>query len=360
MIKDTIPQYSYEDLAIVPAVLSRIKSRKECKILDVNGHLPLFTAPMSSVVDIVNYTKFEENGIYAIIPRTESIKVRLIKSNEVWCAFSLSEFEEHFVENYITEEDVVKKVVIDIANGHMAHLYDLVRRAKGNNKGKLKVMVGNIANPLTYHECVKAKVDYVRLSIGSGFSCTTSSNVSIHYGCASLIDEVYKIKESYMMNGLNPPQIIADGGVRNYSDIIKALALGADYVMCGYIFAKMVESAEIPFLYFKEGDENKEISDILNDSEKVKEYIAEKRIFKKFYGMSTKIAQKMMGKEELVTSEGISRNITVDYTMKGWIDNFSDYLRSAMSYCDANCLEMFKGHTILVPLSTNSFKLINK
>jgi hypothetical protein len=37
------------------------------------------------------------------------------------------------------------------------------------------------------------------------------------------------------------PKIVSDGGIRNYSDIIKALALGADYVMCGSIFSKMLE-----------------------------------------------------------------------------------------------------------------------
>ena len=39
------------------------------------------------------------------------------------------------------------------------------------------------------------------------------------------------------------PKIIADGGIRNYDHVIKALALGADYVMIGSLFAQCIESA---------------------------------------------------------------------------------------------------------------------
>jgi GMP reductase len=38
-------------------------------------------------------------------------------------------------------------------------------------------------------------------------------------------------------------KIVADGGFREYSDIIKALALGADYVMLGSILNKCLESS---------------------------------------------------------------------------------------------------------------------
>ena len=107
-------------------------------------------------------------------------------------------------------------------------------------------MVGNIANPETYRICVESRVDYVRCSVGTGAGCITCSNTGIGYPIASLISEIAAIKEELIDNGVpefSLTKIVADGGIRNYSDIVKAIALGADYVMCGSIFAIMLESA---------------------------------------------------------------------------------------------------------------------
>ena len=76
--------------------------------------------------------------------------------------------------------------------------------------------------------------------------CITSSNTSIHYPMASLINDVFQVKQSLQLiadsTGKKLPYIIADGGIRNYSDVIKALALGSDYVMIGSLFASLYES----------------------------------------------------------------------------------------------------------------------
>ncbi len=60
----------------------------------------------------------------------------------------------------------------------------------------------------------------------------TSKNVGVGYPMASLIKECYDI--SCILD--KPAKIVADGGMKNYSDIIKALGLGADMVMLGSIF----------------------------------------------------------------------------------------------------------------------------
>ena len=53
-------------------------------------------------------------------------------------------------------------------------------------------------------------------------NCTTAANVSINYPLGSLISECYALKKQYKLT----TKIVVDGGMRNYSDIIKALALG--------------------------------------------------------------------------------------------------------------------------------------
>jgi hypothetical protein len=248
-LTENVMKYSYNDIMVKPAVLSTIEHRAECNPFDENGMLPLFTAPMDSVVGIDNFALFEKNGIIPILPRTEDIKDRLSFIHQgKWAALSLDEFERYFTKSVDSKNgSPLMHVLIDIANGHVARLYNAVKAAKGIYRNALVVMVGNIANPETYRVCVESKVDYVRCSIGTGAGCITCSNTSIGYPIASLISEIRDIKNEYIAKGISSekdlPNIIADGGIRGYSDVIKALSLGADYVMVGSVFSMMLESA---------------------------------------------------------------------------------------------------------------------
>ena len=47
---------------VVPAKVSSIEHRAECDVFHKDGYLPIFTAPMSTVVNLNNYELFEQNG----------------------------------------------------------------------------------------------------------------------------------------------------------------------------------------------------------------------------------------------------------------------------------------------------------
>ena len=76
--------------------------------------------------------------------------------------------------------------------------------------------------------------------------------------------------------------------------------------------------------------------------------------------MSTKEVQKKWGKEVLTTSEGVVRFRKVDYTLKQWVENFEDYLRSAMSYSNAATLEEFIGRADIIKISDNAYNRFKK
>ena len=343
-------KYSYNDIAIVPAIKSNIEHRSECNpFLGQYGksYLPIFTAPMSTVINTDNFKLFEQNHIIPILPRNFDLETRIdYLRRGKWAAVGLQEFETLFINNDWDMEiypDV--NVLIDIANGHMSKLHGLIHDAKVKYKWSLrfKIMAGNIANPMTYYELAKAGCDYVRLSVGSGSGCITSTLTGIHYPIVSLIDETYKIKKKLEQIGEWPPMIIADGGIRDYDDVNKALVSGADYVMIGGLFSKLVESAAPTFYYDKDGVSIHEINpfehkiDAYSDGtfDIDEEYIVD-NLHKVFYGMASRRGQEDINGEKTKTSEGVEKVFDCTTNLRKWSENMVTFMQSAMSY--TNCM----------------------
>lgn len=377
IIKDI--KIDFDDLLIVPRSASSISSRKNVNIYDKNDMLPLFTAPMDTVVNIDNLNVFKENKIRPIIPRTytpsfysgggiyiyDNVLNKDIKIDDNWYAIGLTDFEKLIEPSnnpYFNPNSVdTLHILVDIANGNMEKLYNLVKKGKTKYGNKLQLMVGNVANPQTYEILSNLGADYIRVGVGNGGGCLTSQNVGIGYPLASLIDECYNI--SCRLE--KPAKIVADGGMKNYSDIIKALALGADMVMIGSLLNRSLESAgetfkaNVKHTGVESWTEPGELVNQFDDNVK-NAFKNGARFYKKFRGMSTKVVQKSLGNKILKTSEGVTRMNPVEYTLDGWVENFSHYLASAMSYTGSNTLKDFIGNVDLVRISGNSFNRFNK
>ena len=346
-------KFDFNDILIKPAPISYIESRTSINILDENGMLPIFTAPMFDVVSEENSDLYNENGIYSIIPRKSEYNPNELVTNnpKKFLALGLDDFIEFFISGKrieIKERDKAY-ILIDIANGNMVKLVNVVRVSKNIYKDNLVLMVGNIANPETYKILSNAGADLIRCSVGSGSACLTSENTSTGYPLASLIKDTYEI--SLTLD--NPAKIIADGGIGSYSDVIKSLALGASYVMLGGLLNKSLESSgdcyEVPT---ENGLITKLQSQILFDNNLP--------VYKQYKGMSTKQAQKQMGNVRLKTAEGIVKYNQVEYNLGGWVENFRDYLKSNMSYCGKSDLKDFIGNVEFSMITYNAFLRYNK
>lgn len=351
-------KFDWNDVSIVPETLSTIASRKEINPFHY-GRLPLFTAPMDKVIDETNVGEFVYNNINVCLPRHVKYDdmYKLCETRQQsWMDNGCDDFFYSYslddVINMIqTGQRFPKKVLIDVANGHMMKLYETSKLLKEKLGSSIELMVGNIANPDTYREYCKIGVDYIRVGIGGGSACTTSANVSIHYPMASLISECVKYKSEFE----NPTKIIADGGFKNFSDIIKALALGADYVMLGGIFNKSLESCGETFM--KDAQDQFYEVDIHRGKTAFEAGIT---VYKYYRGMSTKEVQKSWNRNELKTGEGITKYNKVEYTLDGWCENFTDYLKSAMSYTNSRSLKEFIGEVRYEMITQNSFNRFNK
>jgi hypothetical protein len=365
---DFIPKvkYDFDDILIEPQVTTKINSRY--KDITLPKMFPLFTAPMDMVVDLTNFFKFTEHRINVCLPRTLQItnvrdyfkpKIRdenLDYLEEIFPSIGLNEVEDLYHKNIPGSLSLFKNVLIDVANGHM----EKVNHAAWHIKQfypNIKVMVGNIANPETYRwYAEEGNVDYIRIGIGNGGGCLTTKQSGVGYPMAALIRETYLVKEQIISETSDDiirkrlPKIVADGGMKDYADVVKALALGADYVMLGSIFNKALESCAPNYHRGREIDQKR--------AEKV--FLRGEKVEKYFRGMSTKGAQKAMGKSHIKTSEGVERMRPVEYTLEKWVENFEHYLRNAMSYSNASTLEEFIGQVPICQITTRAYDRFNK
>jgi GMP reductase len=334
-------KFDLNDINIIPAIESDISSRSECDIYHSNNMLPLMASPMDTVVSKINYPDYLKNRIIPCMPRETYVDEHSLyyPKHRYFQSFGLCHIRNQIPYGHPNYDMLYSpppqhsfykypNVLIDIANGHMSILLTYVKEIK-ETWPDMKLMVGNVARPETFVNLAKAGADYVRISIGTGAGCTTAANVAINYPIGSLIAECRKQKVELGLKA----KIVADGGMKNYSDVIKALALGADYVMIGSIFNKAIESAGFNYLYG------------IKTPQKTAEALWRWGfpIKKKYRGMSTKSVQRNWGRSKLVTAEGITKYQKVEYTLEQWVENFTDFLKSDMSYCGAKNLDDFIG-----------------
>lgn len=231
--------YSLNEIALIPSITSPVSSRSEvCCTYSHEDKLPVFVAPMTSLIDMHNFHIYKKSDFQVIMPIWHNnYKERMDNlMNGYWTALTLDEFIHIFCSVTIPEDDTHYHVLIDCANGHMTKLLDAVKDAKQEFGFNLTVMAGNLATPETYRNYCDAGIDYCRLGIGGNIVCETGSLTGFHTSLSWLLTKIKEIKSTMP----NPTcKIVADGGVNSISKIIKCLALGADYVMCGYLFSQV-------------------------------------------------------------------------------------------------------------------------
>lgn len=370
--------YELSEVNIVQDAVSFIDHRAECNpYIQFAGkeYYPVIVAPMGAVTNEKNYKTWLNEKFLCVVPRTVSLIDRLNIMYETFASFSLSEAEDTLANLELGDKTVY--VCIDIAQGTMNRLYNICRVLKDKYGSQMIVMTGNVANPDAYAHYANIGIDYMRLSIGSGSRCTTSCNVGIHYPMATLIDETRMAKERWEEgHGCQAPtKIVVDGGISHFDEIQKCLALGADLVMSGNIFARSWEACgnvgymhpdnlnmtdAIPEKVYAEKIDGLEsaLMEMVQDYEKYKTEISQvteslakmrkRKPYREYYGMSTKKAQRATGGNGTTTSEGISRPIPIEYNIAKWADNMKSYLISVMSYTNSRNLDELRENTELV------------
>ena len=363
--------YSLKDVAVIQAPIGYINHRA-----DVNPFIsvcerevyPIFVAPMSTVTNQKNYKVWIDNKVTPVIPRSVAkseynpegifFDERIELSKETFVSVSL---EEACKLTEYPRFNAPHYICIDIANGTLNSLYIVCQNLKSLHKDNIVIMTGNAANPKAYECYNEIGIDYMRVSVGTGSCCTTACSVGVYYPMATLLDDIY-IEKQKLKNQCREikTKVIADGGIADFDDIQKALALGADAVMCGEVFAKSNEACgEILYsesmdnvtngIYLNE-KEYFESRIILSENPCIKYKPAVYHMYRNYYGMSIPEAQKLCGGTGQKTTEGISRYVEVEYHIDEWIHRMDSYLRSNMTYTNCKTIKEINEYAEVIVL----------
>ena len=136
----------------------------------------------------------------------------------------------------------VDVIVVDTAHGHSHGVLEAVNRIK-KLSNYAQVIAGNIATPDGARALIDAGADCVKVGIGPGTICTTRMVAGVGMPQLSAVMEVAEVTHKQGV------PMIADGGIKQSGDIVKAIAAGAECVMIGSLFAGTDESPGEVFLY---------------------------------------------------------------------------------------------------------------
>jgi IMP dehydrogenase len=130
-----------------------------------------------------------------------------------------------------------KAVLIDVAHGHCDAVINQIHAIKEEFAG-IPIMAGNVATYAGAYELAEAGADCIKVGVGCGSLCTTRLRTGCGVPQLTAILQARQAIDHLKSN----TTLVADGGIRDSGDIMKALAAGADAVMVGNLFSGTQET----------------------------------------------------------------------------------------------------------------------
>lgn len=296
----------YKDVVLGDPVYSDIRSRDDV-YTEVNlapGYYvksPLIPSNMVCAISFEKAKELYENGYFYILHRFYDYDeiYDWIKENHEPINISISigvkEKDYDFVERLSKSGFNVDFITIDIAYGHSVLMKDMIHFVK-DHLPKTKIIAGNICTPHAVKDLEDWGADFLKVGISGGFSCRTYNSTGVGSPMFTTIYECANVAKV---------PIIADGGVRDTSDICKALVAGATFVMCG---TKFVECEDSPAPTVSENGDF---------------------VYKEYFGSAS---ARNKGHGKYVEGSDCVLLPMKDYDYYGYYDKVDQGIRSCMSY----------------------------
>lgn len=310
---------TYDDVLLVPQY-SDIESRSEVDIssdLDdfTRLDLPIISSPMDTVTEETMATAMCQAGGLGVVHRYNTVdqQVEIVSrvsknwSNVAAAVGMGGDFMERANQLFEAGASVI---CVDVAHGHHAMMERTLKSLRDSLGDSVHIMAGNVATREGFEKLAAWGADSVRCNIGGGSICST--RIQTGHGLPGLQTILDCAKSEA------DAKIIADGGIRNSGDIVKAIAAGADFVMLGSLLAGTDETPGL----------------VVSDTSGSK--------YKIYRGMASRDAQKEWRGKMTSAPEGVST--TVPY--RGSVDNIlydlAMGLRSGMSYSGSRTIREFQ------------------
>ena len=303
---------SYDDVLLLPRY-SDIRSRKEVSIRTgfrgpyaaVLFDLPIIASPMDTISGVEMGKAMWKNGGLAVIHRYNTISEQVRMVDEVIVgananvAAAIGASGDYLERATALYDAGVRILCVDVAHGHHILMKEALHELREVFGDSAHIMAGNVATLEGYDDLVNWGSDSVRCNIGGGSICST--RIQTGHGMPGL----QTIIDCARTTARKVP-IIADGGIRNSGDIVKALAAGADFVMLGSLLAGTDEAP----------------GDVIN---------TRKGKFKAYRGMASADAQvEWRGKTSSL--EGIATTVPYRGPIADILEELARGIRSGLSY----------------------------
>jgi len=222
----------------------------------------------------------------------------------------------------------VDVIVVDTAHGHSTRVIEVIKEIK--RTFDIELIGGNVATFKGAESLIKAGLDAIKVGIGPGSICTTRVVAGVGVPQVSAIQECKRAARKY-----NVP-LIADGGIKYSGDITKALAVGADSVMIGSIFAGTEESPGEVVLY---------------KGRSYKEYRGMGSIGAMKKGSKDRYFQEEVEEGKLVP-EGIEGRVSYKGALSACVFQLLGGVRSGMGYCGVRNIKELQEKTKFIQITS--------
>lgn len=307
---------SYDDVLLVPQY-SDIKSRSEVSLVSDLGNnlkldMPIFSSPMDTISESSMAISMSEYGGAAIIHRynTAQEQVKMVgmahsisRVSNIGAAVGIS--DDFLLRAKMLKQAGANFICVDVAHGHHILMKDALRDLRAELGSEFHIMAGNVATLQGVNDLSDWGADSVRCNIGGGSICST--RIQTGHGLPGL-ETIFECAKTD-----RDVAIIADGGIKNSGDMVKALAAGADAVMCGSVFSG---TDETPGKVIEEGDGTR---------------------WKNYRGMASKEAQ-VSWRGRYSSHEGVSTRVPYRGSVSKLLEDIERGLRSGLSYSGARSL----------------------